>query len=157
MVQIGGWGRRSPFSRMSGISLVGIPSYGLPPNVISSQMVTPGWWRGGKEKRDIQREMGGWDKEPENNREQDKLWNHPGVSRERKGAKCKSALGVYKSESKFYKLCPLFSKLLDSQYSTHRFTHGSCFQRLIMGGSSVIRRRIRGEEEKMQIKKQDFR
>lgn len=41
MVQMGGWGKRSPFSRMSGISRVGMPSYGLPPNVISSQIVTP--------------------------------------------------------------------------------------------------------------------
>lgn len=41
MVLIGGWGRRSPFSSRSGMSLVEIPSYGFPPKVISSQMVTP--------------------------------------------------------------------------------------------------------------------
>lgn len=41
MVLMGGWGRRSPFSSRSGMSLVEIPSYGFPPKVISSQMVTP--------------------------------------------------------------------------------------------------------------------
>lgn len=41
MVQMGGWGRRSPFSRTPAISLAGIPSYGLVPNVISSHTVTP--------------------------------------------------------------------------------------------------------------------
>lgn len=40
-MQIGGWGNRSPFSKRSGISRVGIPSYGFPPKVISSQIVTP--------------------------------------------------------------------------------------------------------------------
>lgn len=50
---------------MSGISRVGMPSYGLPPNVISSQMVTPGGrGEGGRECR-------GETKEPEINREQD--------------------------------------------------------------------------------------
>lgn len=55
MVQMGGWGSLSPFSRMPAISLAGIPSYGLVPNVISSHTVTPrkpkrsqcrtvGWW-----------------------------------------------------------------------------------------------------------------
>lgn len=64
MVQMGGCGRRSPFSSMSGISLVGMPSYGLPPNVISSQMVTPGGRGEGAGGQ-------GRDKEPEINREQD--------------------------------------------------------------------------------------
>ena len=41
MVQMGGWGRRSPFSSRSGMSRVETPSYGFPPKVISSQMVTP--------------------------------------------------------------------------------------------------------------------
>lgn len=41
MVQMGGWGKRSPFSKTEEISLAGIPSYGLDPNVISSQTVTP--------------------------------------------------------------------------------------------------------------------
>lgn len=41
MVQIGGWGNRSPFSRTEEISLAGIPSYGLDPKVINSQTVTP--------------------------------------------------------------------------------------------------------------------
>lgn len=47
MVQIGGWGSRSPFSRIPAISLAGIPSYGLVPNVISSQTVTPTAQAGG--------------------------------------------------------------------------------------------------------------
>lgn len=45
MVQMGGCGKRSPFSRTEEISLAGIPSYGLDPNVISSQTVTPAGWK----------------------------------------------------------------------------------------------------------------
>jgi len=45
MVQMGGWGKRSPFSKTEEISLAGIPSYGLDPNVISSQTVTPAGWQ----------------------------------------------------------------------------------------------------------------
>ena len=41
MVQMIGWGSRCPLSNTSGISLAGIMSYGLAPNVISSQTVTP--------------------------------------------------------------------------------------------------------------------
>lgn len=41
MVQMGGWGNRSPLSRTKATSLAGMPSYGLEPNVISSHTVTP--------------------------------------------------------------------------------------------------------------------
>lgn len=41
MVQTGGWGNRSPLSSTEAISLAGMPSYGLEPNVISSHTVTP--------------------------------------------------------------------------------------------------------------------
>lgn len=56
IVQMGGWGKRSPFSKTEEISLAGIPSYGLDPNVISSQTVTPAGW---DQKKDRQKGFAG--------------------------------------------------------------------------------------------------
>lgn len=41
MVQMGGWGSRSPLPSTVAISLAGMPSYGLEPNVMISHTVTP--------------------------------------------------------------------------------------------------------------------